>query len=182
MRKLYQRFFRWLDRFDTIASMILLTIMIITIFLQILFRYIIEDALTWTEEMARYAMIFVVYLGVGMGTKSDSHMGVTVFVDLFKGRARTAVLVLTYCLTLMIYIVLMILSWQMVQRALAAPQYSPAMRVPIFLMYTALPIGFANAILRLVQKLIRIAWPEIDSDPDSQEAEQAENSQGGALI
>ena len=162
MRKIYCGFFSWLDKFDTVASIILVTVMIISIFLQIIFRYLVEDALTWTEELARYAMIFVVYLGVGIGTKTDSHMGVTVVVDLFFGRARKIVAAITYIITIIIYIALFILTCKMVQRAIEAPQYSPAMRIPIFLMYAALPIGFGNAILRLAQKLIDMFIPKAD--------------------
>ena len=54
---------------------ILMGLMTIVVFLQVVFR-LISGSLPWSEELARYMMIFMVYLGASVGVKKKNHIAI----------------------------------------------------------------------------------------------------------
>lgn len=77
-----ETFYDLLDFMDDIVKKIcifLAAAMTITVILQVLFRYILKNPLIWTEELARYLMIWMAFLGASSVLKRWEH----VFVDYF---------------------------------------------------------------------------------------------------
>jgi TRAP-type transport system small permease protein len=63
------------------------------VFLQFFTRYILNDSLAWTEEIARYGLMWVVFIGAAMVTRRQAHIGVELVSNLLgPGRLRTALL------------------------------------------------------------------------------------------
>lgn len=62
-----------------ILFFILLTIMSS---LQVLFRYVFRISAPWTEELSRYFMIWMVFIGAGWATHAENHIAINV-IDLF---------------------------------------------------------------------------------------------------
>ena len=63
------------------------------VFLQFFTRYVLNDSLAWTEEIARYALMWVVFIGGGMVTRRNSHIAVELLSNLMRpSRARAALL------------------------------------------------------------------------------------------
>ncbi|MBI3706932.1 MAG: TRAP transporter small permease [Proteobacteria bacterium] len=57
----------------------------IVVFLQFFTRYVLNDSLAWTEEIARYLLICVTFIGAGMAARKNSHIHVEFFY-LYLGR------------------------------------------------------------------------------------------------
>ena len=57
-------------------SVFLLALMTILIFLQIIFRFVLNLSLDWTEEVARYTFVWLVYMSASLGVKHSSHIRV----------------------------------------------------------------------------------------------------------
>ena len=49
----------------------------IVISMQVFTRYVLNDPLTWTEEVARYLMVWVCFLGSAMALKYGEHISVS---------------------------------------------------------------------------------------------------------
>src|SRR5512146_2969022 len=61
------------------------------VFLQFFTRYVLNDSLAWTEEIARYALMWVVFIGGAMVTRRNSHIPVELLSNVMKpGRLRSA--------------------------------------------------------------------------------------------
>ncbi len=71
---------RFLDNAEENIITILLPVMCLLIFASTFFRYTKLLALPWAEEMARYLMVWIIFLGVGTAAKKGSHFAVEVFV------------------------------------------------------------------------------------------------------
>ena len=61
------------------------------VFLQFFTRYILNDSLAWTEEIARYGLMWVTFIGAAMVTRRNSHIAVVLLTELLPpGPARAA--------------------------------------------------------------------------------------------
>jgi TRAP-type C4-dicarboxylate transport system permease small subunit len=54
------------------------------VFLQFFTRYILNDSLAWTEEIARYGLMWVVFIGGAMVTRRNTHIAVELMSNVMK--------------------------------------------------------------------------------------------------
>ena len=65
------------------------------VFLQFFTRYVLNDSLAWTEEIARYGLMWVVFIGGAMVTRRNTHIAVELLSNVMKpGPIRQALLAL----------------------------------------------------------------------------------------
>src|ERR1700704_568956 len=63
------------------------------VFLQFFTRYVLNDSLAWTEEIARYGLMWVVFIGGAMVTRRNTHIAVELLSNVMKpGRLRSVLL------------------------------------------------------------------------------------------
>jgi TRAP-type transport system small permease protein len=63
------------------------------VFLQFFTRYVLNDSLAWTEEIARYGLMWVVFIGGAMVTRRNSHIAVELLSNVMKpGPLRASLL------------------------------------------------------------------------------------------
>ena len=68
---------RWIDNnIERVLCVTLLALMSIIIVVQVFFRYVLQNSLQWSEEIARYMFIWLIYIGISYGVKTDKHQGV----------------------------------------------------------------------------------------------------------
>ncbi|TWT79291.1 2,3-diketo-L-gulonate TRAP transporter small permease protein YiaM [Planctomycetes bacterium CA13] len=97
---------------------------------------------SWTEELARYLMIWVGLLGASLAFESRSHLGVDYFVGKFHPAGRKILKLGALLVVLLFAIgVLLIGGWQLVSRTLALKQDTPALGIPKGWVYLAVPIS-----------------------------------------
>jgi TRAP-type C4-dicarboxylate transport system permease small subunit len=74
-------------------AMILFWSLAFIVFLQFFTRYALNDSLAWTEEIARYGLMWVVFIGGAVVTRRNSHIAVEIVSNLMKaGPVRSALL------------------------------------------------------------------------------------------
>src|SRR3954471_11270553 len=65
------------------------------VFLQFFTRYVLNDSLAWTEEIARYGLMWIVFVGGAMVTRRNSHIAVELLSNVMgPGPARVVLLAL----------------------------------------------------------------------------------------
>jgi TRAP-type C4-dicarboxylate transport system permease small subunit len=62
------------------------------VFLQFFTRYVLNDSLAWTEEIARYGLMWVVFIGGAMVTRRNSHIAVELLSNVMKPGLKRQVL------------------------------------------------------------------------------------------
>lgn len=70
--------------------MALMVVMTIIIALQIVYRYLLDDPLFWSEEAARFIFVWIVFLGASTAVRDRAHVGIAFLVDKLPPRPRVA--------------------------------------------------------------------------------------------
>lgn len=78
LKKLDQAF----SKVEGFLSVVLFLAMVAIVCWSVICRYALKIPFLQSEELARYLMIYIVYIGTSIGVKSKSHIGVEVFVDM----------------------------------------------------------------------------------------------------
>ena len=67
-------------------ALVIFCALFLTVFLQFFTRYVLNDSLAWTEEIARYLLIILAFVGAVKCQLVDSHIRLE-FIDNVAGRA-----------------------------------------------------------------------------------------------
>ncbi len=111
---------------------------------QVASRYLLRDPSAWTEELARYLLIWIGLLGAAHAYRTRAHMGIDLLAQKVgpAGRARlrliSALAVLAFVLPVMI-----VGGFSLVQLTWELRQYSAALQLPMAAVYSAIPLSGA---------------------------------------
>ncbi len=112
-----------------IALVIVLSVMALVVFLQVIFRYVLNLPLFWTEEFARYCLVWASLLGAAVAMKRGQHLAVTICMDRMPPGAHRVLSVVARLSVIVILAVIVVGGIQLV--LVTRAQISPALRVPI---------------------------------------------------
>ena len=66
--------------------LILLSMLIASVvFLQVVFRYVLQQPLYWSEELPRYLLIWMSFLAAALAQKNEAHINITLAVTPLPG-------------------------------------------------------------------------------------------------
>lgn len=112
--------------------------MILTITLQIIFR-VLFDALVWSEEVARYLLVWTTFLGAALAYQRGRHIAVTFLVDAIPRKAGTAVRLFAYLAAIVFFAVVLVVGVRYMR--LQSFQVSASLRIPMPIVYAVIPIS-----------------------------------------
>lgn len=148
------KFVKWLDTYFEKAFLITsLALMVLVIFAQIVLRWF-GAATVWAEELARYIMLYLMWVAASYAVKKDAHIRLTVLVEKITGKKRDKLEVVILGVWLIFAIWLMVEGVFLLQKIDAMNQVSAAMRLPMVVPYASAPLGGLLMSVRLIQKII----------------------------
>jgi TRAP-type C4-dicarboxylate transport system permease small subunit len=134
------------------VTFVLFWIMAAVVFYQVYTRYVLSDSAGWTEEIARYFLVAVVFIGASMSVRKNNHIQVDYFYRLMPkpmGRVLSTLVDLVRCLFLGYAIWL---TWLLLQRI--GGQQMAVVDLPVGWVFSAMLFGFLLMFLRSLQ----VAW------------------------
>lgn len=147
------RVLKWLDEhFEEYILIALSSFTVIVIFLQVVMRYVFGNSLAWSEELARYAFIWMIYMGISLGVKRDKHLRVDAFSMMFKEKGKIILEMIVGVLFLVFAVIIFYYGFDIVAKV---TRESAALQIPMAYVYLAPAFGMILTIVRLIQKLIK---------------------------
>lgn len=126
---------------------IFLIIMVVIIFLQVVSRTFLQSSFPWTEELARYLMIWLTFLGAAFSFQYGAHIGIGIITDRLPKKVAAIVNVIVCLLCIFLFSILTVKGWELVTRSMN--QKSPAMSLPMSYVYFIIPISGVLMILNV---------------------------------
>jgi len=134
------------------ASVILFTVLLFSIFLAVLDRFLLHIGFFWTEELARFMFVWIGFLTASIMVQKRGHFQVSYFVEkVFSVRAKKIIELLITFILLSLMVFLLIYGFNLARFVQA--QMSPGLRVSMTLMYASLP---ASAFFTIIFYVVRI--------------------------
>lgn len=152
-----KKLLRFYNNFEEVFLVACIATMVILIFVQVCMRYILNSSLVWSEELARILFIWASWIGISLGQKKGEHIKITMVTDRLHGKVKTAVLLLGNICTLLILIVLCVEGVGVVEHILLLGSSTPALGIPKFLVYSAVPLSCLLMTIRVVKETWLIA-------------------------
>ncbi|MBA4493063.1 TRAP transporter small permease [Paenactinomyces guangxiensis] len=119
--------------------------MVSLVFLNVVLRYGFESGITWSEEMARYMFVWIVFLGAVVAVKDKSHLG----VDLLIARVPRPVQKILYFISnsLVIFVLILFIDGLFKMIELNKMVSGPATGIPVAFFYLA---GVVAGVLMII--------------------------------
>ena len=143
-----------LDWFCEVSSLIILYVTVVVIFVQVICRYVLEVALPWTEEFARFAFLWLIFLANAMAERQKEHFRVSYFVEQAPRRVRYAFWVLGEVLIFTFFIWLLLDSLQFV--SMGKRMISTVMQLRLDWIYWGLPVAVMLSLLNRSRNIVAV--------------------------
>jgi TRAP-type C4-dicarboxylate transport system permease small subunit len=143
---------RIIELFGNIAMILLLCCCL----LQVFTRYVLNDSLTWTEELARFSFIWVSFLGTSLCVKNGTHARITVISDFMPKPIQNTMRYIGYVIIVICCYVMITEGFGLM--ATVAIQKSPMLRIPMSVFYGACPVGAIFVGLFALLKIVGGIW------------------------
>jgi len=141
----------WVERSLAILGMVMLVVVV----LQVIFRYVLNSSLFWSEELVRYLLIWLTFLGASCAYHRRVHPSIDVLTSRLQGIWQHAMSVGVHLVSLALFSV-MIYHGSVFAYFIRA-QISPALALPKWLIYSVVPLSgvlfFVHCLALLIAEL-----------------------------
>lgn len=163
-----------LRRLADALALCLFAYMAVAILIQILGRYLFNYSIAWSEETATFAQIWLTLIGAGIAMRYNQHVGVDFLILKAPQPVQRLVGTLAFALGAWFLGVVVVGSLSMVAIGLVVK--SSALRIPLAVPYSALPVGFAYFLLEFaltsLPRILRLRRQGVEArDPAHAEEE-----------
>ena len=122
----------------------------LTVFYQFFTRYVLNDSAAWTEEIARYLLIAVVFIGATIGVVKNNHIQVDIFYRFMPSRLARFMATAVDLLRIGFFVTATVLTVMMMLK-LGSSSRMTMVDLPMNWVYGVCMVGFAIMALRSVQ-------------------------------
>ena len=134
-----KRFYDSLEKSLRVALLVLVSGIVITTMLQIVARFILMVSIPWTDELARYLMIWASFVGLGVAYRKRELISVAFFREKLPLHLLKVTLFISDLLCSIFAIVIVIYGIKLCFQNVA--QVSPSMRISLGIIYAIVPLG-----------------------------------------
>lgn len=155
-------FIRIVDQINFLLKVLIgafCTIAFFVIAWQIVSRYVFNAPLAWSDELVRYLLVWITFIGAGLAIRYSKLIRLDLIFNIFPLSDRVEriirgiamLLTITFCLIILFY------SWEILQ--IVHKQKSSSMKIPMSIPYSAIPIGSLIMIINVF-----VVWLEGDKN------------------
>ncbi|WP_368234423.1 TRAP transporter small permease [Anaerotruncus rubiinfantis] len=162
-----------LNNLEEYVAIVLFAAMVILIFLQIIFRFVFNFSLSWTEELARYTFVFLVYISASIAVKRGRHLKVEALQALLPAKISFCLWVLANLIWIVFNAIMVVVGFQMASEIFATGQSSPVLSLPMGMVYMIIPVCYLLIEIRVLQSVAKEFVPRALGKPLTEGPAQA---------
>jgi C4-dicarboxylate transporter DctQ subunit len=142
-----------LDRIEELLVISMLALMTLLTFLQVVMRYVFGSGFTWAVELTTVFFAVMIFVGISYGVRIGAHIGVDALIKKFPPGPRRAISIIVVLLCLLYAGLVIYGSWIYVSKMKMVGVELDDLPIPIWVVRSILPFGYALLALRFGQVL-----------------------------
>ncbi|HEY5789612.1 MAG TPA: TRAP transporter small permease [Gammaproteobacteria bacterium] len=154
-----RRLNRWVAR----LCALLVGAMVLIVLFGVLARYVLELGITWTEELARYVMIWAALLAISVGAANREHIGFELLFSALPPRLQRPLRILLDLVGIGFFVFLAVFGVGMTVRG--TEQYATIFGMSMALPFASVPVAAALTALQSLAVLLRDLYQPDDALP-----------------
>ncbi len=141
-------FFRLLSRLVETLVILIAGIIVAIVTAEVTLRYLFSHSMIFTEELSRYLMVWIVFLGSALAIRDGSHIRIQILVNRLGPRLQQIVKLAAYALIIAFLIFITVEGLKILPRQLQ--QMCITIDISLFYFYLAIPVGSILMIIFLL--------------------------------
>ena len=125
------------------------------IFIEVIRRFVFSYSSVWGEETARFAFVYMVWIGAAAATRERAHLRIDALMLLFPARGRCLCYLLGETLALLFALAAIYYSVESMLVSIKYDALTDGLRINRAWFTAAVPLGFLMIAIRLVQSIGR---------------------------
>ena len=143
------------DNAERWLLLVFYVMIVATIVVEVVRRFVLAYSSLWGEEVARYAFIYLAWVGASAAVKDRAHIRIDVLIHYLSRRAKAAVYLLGDLCMLGLALLALYTAIESLQISLKFGSVTHGLRINLAWFLAAVPLGFSLMIYRLVQSIWR---------------------------
>jgi TRAP-type C4-dicarboxylate transport system permease small subunit len=140
-------------------SMACIALMTILVIAQVVLRYVFNDPLDWSEEMARIVFIYLAFIGIGAAYGRRRHMAIDALVILLPPRMKRGVEFAVVGVASAFLVAVIMLTARSMVELHRMDVTTPALEYPMPFVYLIIPLGLSALIAQMWMDLFKERKP-----------------------
>jgi TRAP-type C4-dicarboxylate transport system permease small subunit len=159
MPRVLKRLERVLTKALELFVVLAMAVLVLDVVWGVFTRYALGEQAKWTEELARFLLIWVSLLGGALAFGRKAHLGIDIFVRALHRDARRSMQVLSQLVVFGFALAVFVVGGSSLAfAALSAGQETPALGWQMGYVYLAVPISGLFIVLYSVESLVESVW------------------------
>ena len=143
----------FLDKVTLTTASVLLVIIAVIVNWGVFCRYVLFAPLPWSEQIPKYAMIWMGFLGASVGISRNRHIGFDILVTRLPSMIKK-IIVIAGRIIILFFLVMMTIYGVSFAFAVGFSSKAPMLPIPMFYLFLAVPVGGVFMILQTIIRLV----------------------------
>jgi len=136
----------------------LMALLVVAVTWQILSRYLLAEPSSWTEELARFLLVWIGVLGASYAYRMKMHLGIDLLPQQLSGRRLALLELLVNSVVILFAVAVMVVGGgNLVAMTWELQQISPALGIPMAWVYAVVPLSGVLIVLYALENAIE-SW------------------------
>lgn len=135
--------------------LIFYTLVVAVVGIEVIRRFVLSFSSIWGEEIARFAFIYLTWVGASAGVKNRSHIRIDVIYSWVPERHHVWLYVMADVATMAFAVVALYYSLVPILTSITFDNVTDGLRINRSFFLVAVPLGFAMTMVRIVQNVAR---------------------------
>jgi TRAP-type C4-dicarboxylate transport system permease small subunit len=132
----------WIDLLIEKFLMILMILIVVSVSWQVLSRYLLHEPSSVSEEIARFLLIWISMIGAVYCYRTKAHLGLNILTNKMKPQQQQQAELFSHVVVFIFSVLVLVIGGsQLMQLSIDPVQMSPALNMPMGIIYLVLPIS-----------------------------------------
>ena len=126
------------------------------LFVNVVLRYFFSSAIFWAEEVLRYCIVWMTFIGASTCVKEESHICIDILSGMMKPRGKKILNIFLHLAGIVFAVLFFVIAFRFVMQIKSTNQVSATIgNVPMYLIYLCFPVSFVLYVIQSAVMLLR---------------------------